>query len=287
MDLDSVEERGECAAGVRMSTLRDATFREIAALMHEAVGLSFGANKKPLIASRLARRMQRLGLASFEDYVALISRHDDGGEFQMAVDLLTTNETYFFREPAHYDLLERELAIGKPSAVSVWSAAASFGDEAYSTAMLLADMALQGRIGSEWQILGTDISDRVLRSAVEAVYPQERLRNVSTERLRRYCLRGEGESEGLACIDPSLRERVHFGQLNLCQPIEDLGPFDVVFLRNVLIYFDTATKTEVVDRVLTQLRPGGLFFVGTAEGRVACNTPLQPLAPGAFRKLSQ
>ena len=85
-------------------------------------------------------------------------------------------------------------------------------------------------------------------------------------------------------IHPRLRERVRFGQLNLCQPIEALGPFDVVFLRNVLIYFDAATKREVVDRVLTQLRPGGLFFIGTAEGRVACDTPLQPLAAGAFRK---
>ena len=87
-------------------------------------------------------------------------------------------------------------------------------------------------------------------------------------------------------IAPKLRERVRFGRLNLCHPIEDLGPFDIVLLRNVLIYFDAATKREVVDRVLTQLKPGGLFFIGTAEGRVACNTPLQTLAPGAFRKLA-
>jgi chemotaxis protein methyltransferase CheR len=87
-------------------------------------------------------------------------------------------------------------------------------------------------------------------------------------------------------MHPKLRERVRFGQLNLCQPIEGLGPFDIVFLRNVLIYFDPPTKREVVDRVLTQLRPGGLFFIGTAEGRVPCNTPIKVLAPGAFRKLS-
>jgi chemotaxis protein methyltransferase CheR len=202
----------------------------------------------------------------------------------MAVDLLTTNETYFFREPAHYELLEAELVRTKPRTLAVWSAASSFGDEAFSTAMLLADMTQQGRIGGDWSVLGTDISDRVLRSATQAVYPQERLRNVAPERLRRHCLRGEGESDGMVQIHPRLRERVRFGQLNLCQPIEALGPFDVVFLRNVLIYFDAETKRDVVDRVLTQLRPGGLFFIGTAEGRVACKTPLQPLAPGAFRK---
>ncbi len=267
-----------------MQDLRDDTYRGITALMYSAIGLSFSDSKKPLVSSRLSSRIQRLGLGGFEDYLALISGNQDGGEFQMAVDLLTTNETYFFREPAHYDLLERELAAQRPRSVTVWSAASSFGDEAYSTAMLLADMQQAGRIGSEWSILGTDISDRVLRSASQAVYPQERLRHVKPERLKRYCLRGEGESDGLVLMQPRLRERVRFGQLNLCQPIEALGPFDAIFLRNVLIYFDAATKREVVDRVLTQLRPGGLFFIGTAEGRVPCETPLQPLAAGAFRK---
>lgn len=267
-----------------MQNLSDNTFRRITDLMYSAIGLSFTDNKKPLIASRLSPRIQRLGLDGFEDYLALISAADDAGEFQMAVDLLTTNETYFFREPGHYDLLAQDLARHKPQQVAVWSAASSFGDEAYSTAMLLSDLQQQGRIGSQWSILGTDISDRVLRSAIEAVYPAERLRNVTPERLRRHCLRGDGASEGMVQIQPKLRERVKFGQLNLCQPIEDIGPFDVIFLRNVLIYFDPPTKRAVVDRVLTQLRPGGLFFIGTAEGRVPCDTPLQTLAPGAFRK---
>ena len=269
-----------------MHALSEDTFRRITALMHAAVGLSFNDSKKPLVSSRLGPRLQRLGLDDYDAYVDLISRPDDGGEFQMAVDLLTTNETYFFREPAHFDLLEREVTAAKPASVAVWSAASSFGDEAYSTAMLLADLQSQGRIGSSWSILGTDISDRVLRSAIEATYPEERLRNVSPQRMRRYCLRGEGRSEGMAQVSPELRRRVKFGQLNLCRPIEKLGPFDVVFLRNVLIYFDAPTKVAVVDRVLGELRTGGLFFIGTAEGRVPCRTPLQTLAPGAFRKLA-
>jgi chemotaxis protein methyltransferase CheR len=239
-----------------MPTLVDRTFSGFAELMRDTVGLSFAASKKPLISSRLASRIQRLGLESFEDYLALISSGEDAGEFQVAVDLLTTN------------------------------AASSFGDEAYSTAMLLADLQQRGRIGSDWSILGTDISDRALQSASLAIYPEDRLRNVSPERLKRYCLKGENESEGLVRIHPRLCERVRFGWLNLCRPIEDLGPFDVVFLRNVLIYFDAATKIEVVDRVLTQLRPEGIFFIGTAEGRVPCRTALKPLAPGAFRKIA-
>jgi chemotaxis protein methyltransferase CheR len=150
--------------------------------------------------------------------------------------------------------------------------------------MLLIDLQQSGRIGTEWSILATDISHRVLLSAKEGVYPEERLRNVSPERLRRYCLRGEGPAEGQAMVQDRLRERVRFGQLNLCQPIDGIGPFDVVFLRNVLIYFDADTKREVVNRVVATLKPGGLFFMGTAEGRVPGAVPLTPLIPGAYRK---
>jgi chemotaxis protein methyltransferase CheR len=264
--------------------LDEPTFTRISGLMHASVGLSFSAGKKSLVSSRLSGRIQRLGLASFSDYVALIESPEDGGEFQVAVDLLTTNETYFFREPAHFALLEQTLQRERPQQLRVWSAASSFGDEAYSVAMLLADLALGGRIGSDWQVLGTDISDRVLQSAAQGIFPADRLRQVAPERLKRHCLRGEGESEGLVQMQDKLRERVRFGQLNLCAPIENLGPFDVVFLRNVLIYFDAPTKSAVVDRVLGQLRPGGLFFLGTAEGRVPCKTPLSVLGPGAFRK---
>ena len=269
-----------------MQPLSEKTFRDISALMHETVGLSFADSKKPLISSRLASRIQKLGLETYDDYLALIRNEDDGVEFQVAVDLLTTNETYFFREPEHYELLESELSGKAQKPLSIWSAASSFGDEAYSTAILLSDLQERGDIGRDWSILGTDISDRALRSANEAVFHEERLRNVSEERLKRYCLRGEGESEGLVQMQPRLRERVRFGWLNLCRPIESLGPFDVIFLRNVLIYFDPATKSEVVDRVLTQLKPGGIFFIGTAEGRVPGRTPLKTLIPGGFRKIT-
>jgi chemotaxis protein methyltransferase CheR len=270
-----------------MHTLGDTTYRKIAALMYDSIGLSLNDNKKALVSSRLAQRIQRLNIDGFDDYFALISGDHDEGEFQVAVDLLTTNETYFFREPQHFEFLEHELNQTRPLSLSVWSAASSFGDEAYSIAMLLADLQLQGRLGSHWSVLGTDISDRVLRSASEAVYPQDRLRHVSPQRLKRYGLRGDGDFDGMVKIQPALSEHVRFGQLNLCRPIEAIGPFDVVFLRNVLIYFDEETKRQVVDRVLTQLRVEGLFFIGTAEGRVHCDTPLQPLAPGVFRKLAK
>lgn len=269
---------------IPMQELSDTTYRQIAALMQDSIGLSLNDSKKALVSARLSPRMHHLALDSFEAYLHRITGEADAGEFQVAVDLLTTNETYFFREPQHFELLEQLLIRQRPSSLAVWSAASSFGDEAYSIAMLLSDLQQQGLLEVGWSVLGTDISDRVLRSARQAVYPQARLRCVSPQRLRRYCLRGEGEAEGLVQIQARLTERVQFGQLNLCRPIEPLGPFDVVFLRNVLIYFDHDTKRAVVDRVLARLRPGGLFFIGTAECRVPCDTPLEPLAPGVFRK---
>lgn len=264
----------------------DSEFTEISDLMYEAVGLSYNDSKKSLIFSRLAPRIQKLNLKSFSEYIGILKEETEAAEFQMAVDLLTTNETYFFREPKHYDLLQDELSkLGSRTNISVWSAASSFGDEAYSTAMLMSDLQVLGKIGPDWSILATDISHRALLSAKEAVYPVDRLREVSPERLRRYCLRGEGPADGQVQLQEKLRSRVQFGQLNLCKPFDGLGLFDVIFLRNVLIYFDPPTKIEVVDRVLTALKPGGLFFLGTAEGRVPCNTPIKPVIPGAFRKV--
>ena len=265
------------------TTFSDRDFKRVCVLMYEAAGLSFNDSKKSLIQSRLTSRIQKLGLDSFTVYIDILEDESQAAEFQMAVDLLTTNETYFFREPKHYDVLERELSNSR-APIAIWSAASSFGDEAYSTAMLLSDMQMQGRIGPDWSILATDISHRVLLSAKEAVYPQDRLRAVSDQRLKRYCLRGEGEFLGQVLLHDKIRSRVQFGRLNLCQPIDGMGPFDVIFLRNVLIYFDSPTKIAVVDRVLATLKPGGLFFLGTAEGRVNCQTQLQTIQPGAFRK---
>ncbi len=268
-----------------MEALSERTFRQISSIMFDAVGLSFNDSKRSLLSSRLAGRVQKLGLNSFEDYLAVLADPAEAAEFQMAVDLLTTNETYFFREPKHYELLERELIARRSRApLAIWSAASSFGDEAYSTAMLLSDMQQKGQVGPDWSILATDISHRVLLSAKEAVYPVDRLRNVPPEQLRRYCLKGEGASEGQVLMQDKLRGRVQFGQLNLAKEFSGVGPFDVVFLRNVLIYFDPPTKIAVVDRVLRTLKPGGLFFMGTAEGRVNCKTPISVIIPGAYRK---
>lgn len=264
--------------------LSDRVFAQIRGLMHESIGLDLAPHKRTLVSARLGPRIHRLGLHDFDAYLSRVCSDADGGEFQMMVDLLTTNETYFFREPKHFDVMVAELTELRPASVRVWSAASSFGDEAYTLAMLLSEMASRRVIGQDWSVLGTDISDRVLRSAKEGIYPAERLRHVGEDRLKRHCLQGHGEAEGLVAIRPELKSHVSFGQVNLCHSVQGVGLFDVVFLRNVLIYFDAPTKSQVVERVLAQLKPGGLFFIGSAEGRVPCATGLVPITPGAFRK---
>lgn len=269
---------------VAAPTLSDRCFDRIRRTMHEAIGLSLSDAKKPLVTSRLSPRLRQLGLDSFDEYARLIE-DEDSAEFQMAIDLLSTNETYFFREQHHYDFLEQELQQRRSEdAIAIWSAASSFGDEAYSTAMLLSDLRRKGQLRATWSILGTDISHRVLVAAKQAVFPADRFRNVSQERLKRYCLRGEGPAEGQIMVGSEIRNQVQFGQLNLCQPFSGIGPFDFIFLRNVMIYFDPPTKADVTRRVAALLKPQGLLFFGTAEGRVNGSEALKPEIPGVFRK---
>ena len=201
---------------------------------------------------------------------------------QTAVDLLTTNETYFFREPKHFDLLRKvaTLARGRSEAFRVWSAASSSGEEAYSIAMVLEDCLP----GQAWEIVGSDISTRVLDKARGGHYPMERAANIPKEYLKRFCLRGTGAQEGTLLIERGLRERVRFMQVNLNEPLPKLGMFDVVFLRNVMIYFNNETKQQIVGRILPTLKPGGHFCIGHSESLNGISDAVQALAPSIYRK---
>jgi chemotaxis protein methyltransferase CheR len=201
---------------------------------------------------------------------------------QTAVDLLTTNETYFFRESKHFDLL-RELATaarGRAQPFRVWSAASSSGEEAYSIAMVLADILGDGA----WEIVGSDISARVLERARTGHYPLERARLVPAPYLKRFCLKGTGAQQGTLLVDKNLRARVHFRQVNLNTTLPQLGTFDVILLRNVMIYFSGDTKRQVVARVLGALKPGGHFLIGHSESLTDISDAVQPIAPSIYRK---
>lgn len=245
-----------------MSELSDQEFGVFQALVLDAAGINLSGAKKALVAGRLSSRLRTLGIDSYSDYLDLLGGLDGAEERQRVVDLLTTNETYFFREEAHFARLRQAVSARTLGATfRVWSAASSTGEEAYSVAMILAETI--GGYG--WEILGTDVSTRVVATARRGQYPESRATHLPDELRRRYCLRGTGAAEGTLLVDRTLRERVTFRQLNLNAELPELGAFDVIFLRNVLIYFALETKRQVVRRVTSRLKPGGLLLIGHAE----------------------
>lgn len=260
--------------------LTPAEFETLRKMLYESVGINMTPEKKALITGRLAKRLVQLGMKTYAEYFHRIK--GDAEERQSAFNALTTNETSFYREPPHFahlsEVILPEHPRGEP--FRVWSAASSTGEEAYSIAMVLAE-----RLGKrDWEILASDISTKVLDQARRAVYPLERAGNIPKPYLHRFCLKGAGAQEGQFQIDRWLRDRVHFMQVNLVGPMPSVASFDLIFLRNVLIYFDPPTKRKVVANLLPHLKPGGYFYSGHSESLTGMVQGLSPVKPAIYRK---
>jgi len=257
-------------------------FSQFQRFIYEAAGISLSSAKKALVCARLARRVEHYELSNYGAYFRLLASGEAPGEVQTAVDSLTTNETYFFREPKHFDWLRRVATTERDGAqpFRVWSAASSTGEEAYSIAMVLSDCL--GRAG--WEVVGSDISARVLERARTGHYPMQRASHIPPGYLKRFCMRGVGEQHGTLLIRRDLRQRVRFCQVNLNASLPQLGRFDVIFLRNVMIYFDDATKRRVVARLIATLKESGSFLVGHSESIHGMNEALVPVAPAIYRQ---
>ncbi|WP_288392766.1 CheR family methyltransferase [uncultured Herbaspirillum sp.] len=252
-------------------------------LFKRHIGLHLPLSKKALLQSRLSHRLHELGLRDLTQYFRRISGEHDVEERQRAIDLITTNETYFFREQGHFDFLKQELLPQweQHKSLRVWSAACATGEEAYTLAMLLD----QQRAAGSWSVLGSDISLRVLRFARRALYPMARGQNIPRSYLRRYCLLGTGEYEGHFLVQSDLRAKVEFAQRNLTALHEhDDGLYDLIFLRNVIIYFDSDTKLKVLRDVIARLRPGGYLVVGHSESLHGMELELLMHSPSIYRK---
>lgn len=265
-----------------IAAISDKEFSQFQSLIYKIAGISLSPAKKPLVSGRLAKRLREHRLSNYGDYFKLLSSGSHPGEIQAAVDLLTTNETYFFREPKHFDFMRDKVLAnhkrGKP--FRVWSAASSSGQEAYSIAMLTADC-----LGDQsWEVVASDISTRVLEQARTGHYPLEQARHIPERYLSSYCLKGVGSQSGTFLVDGSLRSRVSFMQINLNSPLPKLGEFDLVFLRNVMIYFDDETKRQVVRRIMGQLKPGGHLLIGHSESLNGIVDELKQLMPSVYLK---
>jgi len=263
--------------------LKEQEFDALRQFVYREAGIHLTAEKRALVSGRLEKRLRTLNLGSYSDYLRLVGGGNDD-EKQTAIDLLTTNETYFFREAKHFDFLRDWVRakdrLGRPW--RVWCGASSTGEEPYSIAMTLADVLGEPR----WEVLGTDISTRVLEAARRGIYPMRRLEALPTAYLKRFCLKGAGPEEGNMAIDRSIRAHVRFAHVNLNDRLPDLGAFDVIFLRNVLIYFDADTKRRVIERVCRHLANEGCFIVSHSESLHGLAPQLAQLGPSIYRRLS-
>ena len=268
---------------MEQAPITDQEFALFQRLIYRIAGINLADSKKILLVGRLQRRIRELQLASFGDYYRLLSSGQHPDERQTMVDLLTTNETYFFRESRHFDFLRDEVlgSRGQGRSFRVWSAASSSGEEAYSVAMVLAE-ALPS---SAWEVFGSDISTQVLAKARSACYPVNRNEGIPAGYRRKYCLPGERGKDGTFQIAPRLRQQVRFAQVNLTLPISPaVGSFDVILVRNVMIYFDAETKRKVVANLLPRLLPGGYFIVGHSESLNGVSDQLSVVKPTIYRK---
>lgn len=266
------------------SAIGAAEFDRLRRFFEAASGIRLGDHKRELVCGRLARRLRERGVADYAAYLRLIEQPGEAQERQLAIDLLTTNETHFFREPKHFEILRGELAErlarGQAGGLRVWSAACSTGEEPYSLAMTL-DQVLGRR---PWRVFASDLSQRVLAEARRGLYGAQRAGEVPRALAERYLLEGTEEYAGTWLVDGELRQRVDFAHCNLTALPPGLGPFDIVFLRNVLIYFEPPVKRRIVEAVLQRMAPGGLLFVGHSESLTGVVDGLRQVVPTVYRK---
>ncbi|MFI4938807.1 MAG: CheR family methyltransferase [Burkholderiales bacterium] len=242
-------------------TARD--FERVRALIYKRAGIALADSKQEMVYSRLARRLRASGITSFVHYLDELEKGGNDQEWEAFTNALTTNLTSFFREAHHFPILAEH--VGRLTGpVEIWCAASSTGEEPYSIAMTLCETF--GTLTPPARIVATDIDTNVLTTAANGVYPIDRLDKLSAERAKRFFLRGKGEQAGLVRVRPELRKMVTFKQLNLLSnnwPIS--GPFDVIFCRNVMIYFDKPTQGKILSRFAPLMKPDGLLFAGHSE----------------------
>jgi chemotaxis protein methyltransferase CheR len=256
-------------------------FERARRLIHDRAGIALGDGKAEMVYSRLVKRLRALKLDGFREYLTLL---DNGAhpEWEHFVNALTTNQTDFFREGHHFPMLAAlaRTISGRP--MRVWSAAAATGEEPYSIAITLCETF--DSFMPPVEIVATDLDTRVLAHAQEGIYPLDKLSGMDDERRRRFFLKGTGNRAGYARVRESVRQLVQFRRLNLRDPSWDVaGPFDAIFCRNVLIYFDKPTQREVLERLADRLAPGGLYFAGHSESLLNAGDLFEPVGRTAYR----
>ena len=262
----------------------DRDFRRVCELIHKRAGIALVPAKRDMVYGRLSRRLRALGMHSFQDYLDQLER-DGGDEWQAFTNALTTNLTSFFREPHHFEKLREELlARAHRAPLQIWSCAASTGEEPYSLAITACEAF--GSLTPPVHILATDVDTQVLATGAQGMYPLERIAGLDPALKRRYFQRGSGPNEGKCRVVPALRKLIEFRQLNLLAPRYDVGgPYDALFCRNVMIYFDKPTQRAILSRLVQHMGDDGLLYTGHSENYLHAADLIQPCGRTLYRRV--
>lgn len=278
----------------KYESLSKSDFERLSNFIYNEVGIKMPDSKKVMIEARLRKRLRDLNMNSYSEYCEfLFSKDGSVAEITNMVDLITTNKTDFFREPNQFTFLSKialpELianqGAGVRSPLKIWSAGCSTGEEPYTLTIVLSEFA-KNFPGYSFNILATDISTRVLEKAATAIYEESRISPIPNDLIKKYFLRGKDKSKKLVRIVPELRKMVEFRWLNFMN--DDYGikeTYDIIFCRNVIIYFDKETQDWLIERLVNYIRPGGYLFLGHSESIFNSNLPLVQLAASTYRKL--
>ena len=267
--------------------MKSATYERISALIYDESGIRLRPGRVAMLSARLGKRIRQLGLSADEEYLELLER-DLESEVVQLLDLISTNVTYFFREKEHFEFLasqyENWLAGGQKR-FRFWCAASSTGEEPYSIAMTLRQVEERLGVEPDTRILASDISTRVLTHAEQGIYSDKNLECVPSEYLSRFFDKSRVENDSGACVSDELRKMLIFKRLNLSKlPFQMRGPLDVVFCRNVMLYFDEPVKKALVEAIHQLLRPGGFLIVGKSESVPALRDLYARVGPSIYQK---
>lgn len=274
------------------AVLSDKTFNRFSSFIYDEVGIKLPSAKKTMLEARLHKRLKVLGIVTFEEYADYVFSHEGRSEELInLIDVVTTNKTDFFREPVHFEYLVKnalpslieERGSGFDSPLRIWSAGCSTGEEPYTMSMVLSEFA-ESQPGFKSSILATDISTVVLSKARNAIYAEDRVDTIPLQMKRKYLLKSKDANKPLVRITPELRSMIKFRRLNFMEEFGLNEMMDIIFCRNVIIYFDKPTQERLLNRFCRQLVKGGYLFLGHSETLSGLDVPLKPVASTVYRK---
>ncbi|MEA2043200.1 MAG: CheR family methyltransferase [Bacteroidota bacterium] len=271
--------------------LSDKVFTRLQKYIQGNYGIKMPPEKRIMLQSRLQKRLRALDISSYEEYIDFAFNRDPTIELVHMMDVVSTNKTDFFREPAHFEFLEKKYLpafyANSGRQLSLWSAGCSSGEEIYTLAMVFEQFAAQNS-GLDYKILGTDISTIVLKKAKQAIYPEALVEVVPLELKRKYMLRSKDKKDRKIRMIPRIRNKTRFERLNFMDASYNIHEtFDVIFCRNVLIYFNRETQEKVINKLCEHLKPGGFFFFGHSESITGLRVPLKYIQQTVFQKTAE